>query len=151
MADYNSPYTGAEIDAGIAKTEEILTLVQVYNGAPVNTGISINNIPVNPGTGDRTGVYDIIYTSSTTPVTEDATIVYISRIYIGAIGQVAKGSAVSEINISTDMVNEVNVDYNLDSSSEAFTVNMKRYDIINNTATNEAYYIHKIFRLEKIV
>ena len=68
MADYNSVYTGVQVDAAIAKTAEILNFVQVYSGSPSNTGIPISSISINPDTGDKTGTYDIIYAGTNTSV-----------------------------------------------------------------------------------
>ena len=72
MADYNSAYTGQEVDAAIAKSAKIGEFATVWAGSPTSSPISLSSLPANPGTGDRTGLYYIEYDvaqSSTAPST----------------------------------------------------------------------------------
>jgi hypothetical protein len=64
MADYNSRYTGSEIEAAIARTDKIGEFAEIWAGSPTTSPISLNSLPVNPGTGDRTGLYFVSYESS---------------------------------------------------------------------------------------
>ncbi len=63
MADYNSAYTGPEVDAALAKTTEIGEFKELYNGAAKLSWL-VDDAPVNPKTGDRTGLYYITYKGS---------------------------------------------------------------------------------------
>lgn len=147
MANYNSVYTGAEVDAAVARTEDISEFVQVYSGSPVNTGINMSSIPVDPSTGLKTGLYDIVYSDTTVDVDGSTGNAYISRLYIGDIEQRSHGSSVAEIQVLSDTMYTTNVDYNIDGFS-LFTVNYKTYDMAANTGENVAWYIHKIYRLQ---
>ncbi len=65
MADYNSAYTGPEVDAALAKTTEIGEFKELYNGAAKLSWL-IDDAPVNPKTGDRTGLYYVTYKGTAT-------------------------------------------------------------------------------------
>ncbi len=63
--DYNSPYTGQQLDDTIRKisSNNIHTYVKVYDNAAGAEIVSINSLPAGPN-GLRTGVYDILYSNS---------------------------------------------------------------------------------------
>ncbi len=143
MADFNSAYTGAEVDAAIAKTDSILGSVQVYNGSPTNTGIPMSSIGINPDTGDKTGTYDIIYAGSNTSVDTASGEPNVSRLWIGNEGQTSGGSGHSDMTDTAMWVSSA--DYTLNE----FTATLHTHTFSSGLATDIPAYIHKIFRLQK--
>ncbi len=65
MADYNSAFTGPEVDLALTKTTQINEFKTLYNGVAKMEWL-IDDAPVNPATGDRTGLYYITYKGSAT-------------------------------------------------------------------------------------
>ncbi len=63
--DYNSPYTGQQLDDTIRKisSNNIHTYVKVFDNAAGIEVVPINSLPAGPD-GLRTGVYDILYSNS---------------------------------------------------------------------------------------
>ncbi len=145
MADYNSAYTGPEVDAALAKTEQIMEFVQVYSGSPVNTGIPMSSIPVNSTTGDKTGVYDIIYSGDTVDVDSAAGTPGLSRIWIGNEGQVSHGSGHSDMDTDNAYMNSADYD------GTNFTATLHYHAWGSGTAVDSALYVHKIYRLQELV
>ncbi len=148
MADFNSAYTGTEVDAAIAKTATILNFVQVYSGSPTDEGVPISSLSINPDTGDRTGVYDVIYSGTNTSVDSSSGVSFVSRIRVGNEGQIARGTSFAEINVGGNTMWGSNCDYNKDAEQK-FKVDEKTYDLNANTGTVSDWFIHKIYRLER--
>ncbi len=144
MADFNSVYTGAEIEAAIVKTDEIVEFVQVYSGSPTNSGVSMSSIPADPTTGLKTGVYDVIYASNTTDVDTSAGSPNLARIWIGDIGQNSGGSGHSDMDDTYLYVNSADYD------GVEFTATSHTHAFSSGGSTDLALYIHKIFRLQKV-
>lgn len=92
MADYNSPYTGAEIDASIGKVESLRADVQIYAGAPTNGGIQLSSLSINPDTGDRTGIYDIVLSPDSTDISSPGSEAFFSTLYIPNLSGIAMGT-----------------------------------------------------------
>ncbi len=149
MAEYNSVYTGAEVDEAVGRAAKILESVQVYAGSPANTGIPLSVIPVNPTTGDKLGVYDVIFAPTTTPIDDAAQLIYTSRIYLKNETQVARGATVFEIQVANNTLDAVNCDFNNDIAL-MFNVKYKTYDMLNATGTTIDWYIHEIYRLQEV-
>ncbi len=142
MADYNSPYTGAEIDAGIAKTDKIIEQVQVYGGVPTDEGISLLSLPVNPTTGDRTGIYDIIFNREPGAPTTGSGI-FISRMYI--IREDAESTGTSHVYMNATQINSQGTRYKLD---QEFSATAYVHDFGSDIASETPMYIHEIWRIQ---
>ncbi len=63
--DYNSPYTGQQLDDTIRKisSNDIHSYVKVFDNASGAPVVAINSLPAGPD-GLRTGVYDVLYSTS---------------------------------------------------------------------------------------
>ncbi len=62
VGDYNSPYTGAQLDDTIRKitSNEIHSYVRVFTNASGAATVNVNSLPAGPN-GLRTGTYDVLY------------------------------------------------------------------------------------------
>ncbi len=147
MADYNSSYTGLELDAAIAATDEIMEFVEVYAGAATNTGIPLSSLSVNPGTGDKTGIYDVLYSASMTDPDSSSGTGSLSRLYIGNESGTYNGAGVSSMTGTDIAVHHVM--YN-DSNSGLVESIYDTHTFGSGTATTLKLYIHKVWRLQKI-
>jgi len=146
LVDYNSPYTGAEVDAAIAKTDGILESVAVWEGVPTNVGVPLSSLSVNPGTGDRTGTYDVLYSETATDVETSAGTPALSRIQLLEETQFAIGSGHSDM---TDTVlYSSSVDFSKDSDGN-FKGVVSAHTFGTGIATHTDLYIHKIYRLQQ--
>ncbi len=147
MADYNSAYTGPEVDAALAKTEQIMEFVQVYAGSPTNTGVPLSVLPVNPGTGSKTGVYDIIYAATDTDPDDPGATGSTSRLYVGNESGTYNGAGT--VQMTDTAIASHHVMFN-DSGSLTFEALYSLHDFGSGTATHLNLYIHKIYRLQEI-
>ncbi len=149
MADYNSAYTGPEVDMALSKTDKILEWIQVFPAggghSPTSTGVSMSGIGINPGTGDKTGIYDVIYADDANDIKTSAGRPNLSRIWIGDEGQFSGGSGHASMTNTTQWMNSV--DY------EASTFNAFLYGHVfgSGTSSKDPIYIHAIYRLQEIV
>ena len=144
MADYNSSYTGTEVDAAVAKTGTILESKQVYTGSPTNSGVPMSSISTNPDTGNKTGTYDVIYSTTNTSVDGSTGEPNVSRIWIGDEAQTSAGTGHADMSDTT--IYSSSADYN----GSNFTAILSSHTFSSGTATNANIYIHKIFRLQRI-
>lgn len=150
MPGFNSIYTGAEVDEAVGRSLQTVVPVQVYSGSPTNQGVDISVIPVNPETGTKEGIYDVVYSNSADDINGSSGTSYISRIYIGDVSKVCMGTAVAELGIEGDNMYAINCDYNRpEYPAQEFHVNHKSYDFLSNSGVNTPYYIHEIWRLQK--
>ena len=145
MADYNSVYTGIQVDAAIAKTDAMLGFEEVYQGSPTNTGIPLSSLSVNPGTGDKTGIYDVLYSGSTTDPDSSSGTGSLSRLYIGNEAGTYNGAGTSSMT-DTDLYTH-HVVYN-DSNSGLLEAVIDSHAFGSGTAGSSKLYIHKIWRLQ---
>ncbi len=64
MADYNSPFTGEEIDKAVYDMSRVKNFVCVWGTCCAlqvpSVCVDFQQIPINPDTGDRTGFYYIV-------------------------------------------------------------------------------------------
>ncbi len=145
MADYNSPYTGAEIDAGIARTDSIMEYVQVYAGAPTNAGVALDSLSINPSKGDRTGIYDIVFNrESTTPVVGSK--IYLSRLYVKSADMECIGT--SHVYMDAAQIKSQGTNYW--DENGLFDAHDFTHDFGSDTATQIPMYIHEIWRLQEV-
>ncbi len=148
MADYNSVYTGTEIDAAIAKTTNMEGLVQVYNGAPTQTEIPASSLPINPATGDRTGLYYIVHASTADALTLANTRTRISMCAIKGI--TADSSGTSTIYIGA---NGLAIEYfygSFHGSTSTFYAKEKLFTIASGNISENLQYIHEIWRFQEL-
>ncbi len=146
MADYNSPYTGAEVDAAVNKTDKIEESVKVWSGSPINVGVHIDNIPVNPGTGDKTGIYDIIFSHDTVSPEAAGSITYNSRLKISNTD--ANSIGVSHSYMTDDDIRAHGVNY-YGNGTKLFDAENFVHTFSSGTASKNEMYIHEIWRLQK--
>ena len=143
MADFNSRYTGAEIEAAIARTEKIGEFVTVWSGTPTDTPIALSSLPENPATGDRTGLYYVQYSNSNNSSAGEST----SSIYISDESKSVVGSGHSSIDNSTPPTIYVTIGL-YDGTSL-----LSEYQSVNTDggAYNGGHplFIHKIFRFQQ--
>ncbi len=147
MADYNSPYTGAEIDAAVGKSDQIMELAQVYMGAPTNTGILLSSLPVNPGTGDRTGLYEIITSNESTDITLQGAHSQSSRIYVPGEQGTASGSA--SVGMTDTTIFSLKSKYT-GAEDGAFHAYAYSHTFSSGSRTEEETYIHRIYRMQDV-
>ncbi len=149
MADYNSAYTGAEIDAAVgAMTGGSVSGQQLVwdntSGTPP-TSVAMSAIPVNPDTGDKRGVYTVIYSQTSADVDTSAGVPNSSVLYIGDVNQNSGGSGHSDMSNTHIYISHVNY------GSSQFNCVVQNHAFSSGTATTEGAFIHKIFRLQSVV
>ncbi len=145
MADYNSIWTGAEVDEGIAKTKKITELVDVYSGAPTNAGVPLSTIPVDPDTGTRKGIYYILLSGSANPVTDAGEKSSVSILYLAGEEHIAAGS--SAVGVTDTTMFSQKAKYNK-TGDKAFHAYLYSHDWGTTTVTETPYYIHRILRVQ---
>ena len=149
MADYNSVYTGAEIDASIAKSADMAGFVQVYNGAPTQVEIPASSLPINPATGDRTGLYYIVFASTADALTLSTTRTRLSMCAVKSVNSDASSSDDVSVN---DGSNEFIVYYGAyHGDTNAFYSKSKTYNVSTFAVVEATFYIHEIWRFQELV
>ncbi len=85
IGDYNSPYTGQQLDDTIRKisSNNIHTYVKVFDNANGIEVVGINSLPAGPD-GLRTGIYDVIY--SETAAARNTSRIRVDELSLGATG-----------------------------------------------------------------
>ncbi len=148
MADYNSAYTGAEMDAVFAKGDNISEYIDLYQGAPTNTGIALSSLAINPDTGDRSGTYHIMFNADTTPLEQSGTI--LSTIYIAS--DTSGDAGTSAVGMGTLNIVAYKAKYNQGTTGSDGKIHAFQYTHVfgSGTAAQVEYYIHKIQRLQKV-
>ncbi len=148
MADYNSPYTGSEIDAAIAKTGLISEYVDLYNGSPTNTGVLLSSLAENPKTGDRSGLYYIIFNSSTVPPEQSGSI--LSTMYIAS--DTSGDAGTSAVGMGTLNITAYKAKYNQGTTGADGKIHAFKYDhpFGSGSANETEYYIHRIVRIQEV-
>ena len=145
MADFNSRYTGAEIEAAVARSANIISYKQVWAGAPTDAGVYLSTLPINPDTGDRTGVYDIICSRVATPVETATEYSYASRLTISNEGGGAVGTTHTIFETTNARAQGViyfgNIDQRFKAVETKHTYSDDNIDILQ-------LYIHGIYRLQ---
>ncbi len=143
MADYNSPYTGTEIDEAVAKTDKITEFLTVWQGAATTGDVLLSSLPINPGTGDRTGLYyvQLSMTAATPGSTMDPT--FISTIEV--ITETGYSVGTSHSRFGEGYVKSQGaICYDGVFSGHEYYLT-----IPGNSFSNNPVYIHKIYRLQK--
>ncbi len=149
MADYNSVYTGTEIDAAIAKTANMEGLVQVYNGAPTQVEIPASSLPINPGTGDRTGLYYVVHSFTADALTLAGTRSKVSMLMVKSVTSNASGTSAVFVE---DGDTTMEIDYaGFHQSTSSFYAKKKNYNTANGTITEDIEFIHEIWRSQELV
>ncbi len=147
VGDYNSPYTGQQLDDTIRKisSNNIHTYVKVYdNPAGTDSPILINSLPVGPN-GLRTGVYDITHGLTSHPDSVQS-----ARIIVSNLNETSSSvSRVAGSMSGADLLLQITkVSY----SGTGFTFNAGKQDL-NITQDSVAYQtaaIYEIWRQDTI-
>ncbi len=151
MADYNSPYTGSEIDAAIAKADKISEYIDLYNGAPTNAGVALSSLAVNPKTGDRSGLYYIIFSIDAVDLSSPTTNTQLSVMYISADAGTSSGTSV--VGMGTTDIYSGKAKYNIGAGGADGKIHAYYYShpFSSGSATSTEYYIHRIVRIQEAV
>ena len=145
MADYNSKWTGADIDDAVEKSKNIEHMVELYSDdTGTNLPFPIANLPVNPGTGDRTGFYIINYRYDD----NGSMVMGNSSIIVNELDSDCAGSSLTYYSDSSNELVIKKVLYR--SSNESFEATAQIVNIIDGSGySTEDLHIHGIYRLQE--
>ncbi len=143
--DYNSPYTGQQLDDTIRKisSNSIHTYVKVFDNAAGAPLVSINSLPAGPN-GLRTGVYDINYSYNAS--TRNS-----SRVDVFDLSQKSFGATKANALIDGTDVTITSNQPLFESSTQEFRVGSEIVNIGQNTLTQiTGPLIYEIYRQDTI-
>jgi len=147
MADYNSPYTGSQLDETIRKitSNNIHTYHLVFENDSGAAKVYLSSLPAGPD-GKRTGVYDIIYDGAGASGAGS-----VSRIYIHDENEDAGGSGHTDLagTGNTASIWAPHAHYSHSDKSFAASVDTVALDT-NAVTTDYGIKIYKITRQDTI-
>ncbi len=145
--DYNSPYTGAQLDDTIRKisSNDIHTYVEVFSnpaGTSGITGIALSSLPAGPN-GLRTGVYDVEFNTQggSNTAMDGASL---SRLIIHDTNTNASGSG--HTGMWTDNVGAVRAQYDAGDGRIKILhriINVQTGAAVDDSGSTEIYYISR--------
>ena len=142
MADYNSKWTGVDIDNAVEKSQHIFEYKLVYDAGSsgYNGSLPIDNISVNPDTGDRTGTYVFLFGQNNTGsmILQDTS--------INATSSISQGW----YDTATNKIKLKRVFFNKDDASFHFFQDEIDFDNLSNNSLNQSVAVYKIYRMQTV-
>ncbi len=149
MADYNSPWTGPEIDEAIAKTQDLTEIKLIWTTTDgVTGGIPLSNLPAKPDGTGHAGLYYVVISDAATDVTQPNTKTVTSTIFIGNVDGQCSGAAA--VGMDSDSIYSVKAKYNISGDKKIHGYGYEHL-FSGTTATETELYIHRIYRKERTV
>ncbi len=152
MADYNSRFTGAQIDDGIEDTAEITERAEIWSNASGTTDrIAIGSIPVDPATGTYIGMYCLEYSLDSVAGGSTSDARSSSSFIITDIDRDVSGNGSVSITVDGgEAILYANQSYYNATSDEIYA----HYDKINQAtgavSENQPLRVWTIWRLQKL-
>ncbi len=147
--DYNSPYTGAQLDDTIRKisNNDIHSYVEVFSNTAGAATVNLNSLPAGPD-GLRTGTYDILYSYAGSTSGSRST----SRLIIHDVSATSTGTGHADASESNGNITLGFSHAQLDGASKDISAITDQVNITaNSVVVNHGLAIYKIYRQDTII
>ncbi len=157
MADYNSPWTGLEIDQGVYDIGRVKNFMCVWgacgeeNFLP-STCVSVNLLKKNPETGSNLGIYLVVYSDLNVNLNNNTATTNVGILIITNESQHAGGSSTTWINDATGQIHTAFVHYEghqFKAVNHIQELRDRTGNVIEDTIKEE-WYIHSIYRYQNL-
>ena len=143
MADYNSKWTGVDIDNAVEKSAHIGYFNELFNSTSGTTSFDLDNVSDNPATNSKAGLYYVTYEAAMDVQTRSTSVIFIETNDTDT-----KGSGHTGFDSSSNTIWTGKTSY--DGSTHEITVPINAIDVNDPSSspamTNGAIY--RVYRYE---